>query len=266
MTHGEQGDNGNAAATRNKAGGAAMAAARINWSPVPDLHEGDDSWVVSAWRRLCREPTLLFTTAYVLVAFLGLWSSYWFYRGFGISILDFLQASDYLVAGLRDPAYILILAAGALFTLLIGWPETIRRRYPERVQLLRAQGWWWRILFPTSKLTRWEGVGIHPVTGVSLGVALFLLLGAACYMLAKADLLRESGRGVPVQVHLLGDAAPITGQARLLGTSSAFVYLWWPAQQRADVIPITSVRQLKAMPLKSKAKGAPAAASPAPMR
>lgn len=83
-----------------------------NWSPIPDVRGDDQSWVIDAWRRLCHEPALLFTTAYVLVAFLGLWSSYWFYRGFGISILDYLQASDYLVAGLRDPAYVAIFASG----------------------------------------------------------------------------------------------------------------------------------------------------------
>ncbi len=70
-----------------------------SWSPIPDIAQGGRSWVARLWRRICREPALLFSTAYVLVAFLGLWSSYWFHQGFGIAILDYLQASDHLVGG-----------------------------------------------------------------------------------------------------------------------------------------------------------------------
>ena len=61
---------------------------------------------------------LLFTTAYLLVSALGLWCSYWFYRGFGVSILDYLQASDFLVAGVRDPVYIGLLLLGTYLALL----------------------------------------------------------------------------------------------------------------------------------------------------
>ena len=86
----------------------------MNWSPIPDVGTGDESWVLNLWRRGCREPALMFSAAYVLVGFLGLWSSAWFYHGFGISIADYLQASDYLVAGLRDPGSVLIFAIGVL--------------------------------------------------------------------------------------------------------------------------------------------------------
>lgn len=237
-----------------------------NWSPLPDVREGDESWVATLWRRLCREPTLMFTTAYLLVAFLGLWSSYWFYRGFGISILDYLQASDYLVAGLRDPAYPLIFAIGVLLAMVVSWPEALRRRYPDYVDGLRHRHWWARALFPRSRILTWDGLGIHPISGVSVVVGLFMLIGSAVYMQTKGELLRERGRGEAIQVHLLGDAAPAPGEARLLGTSSAFVYLWWPAQQRAEAVPITSVRQLKAASLmKPKAKAAAVpVATPAP--
>lgn len=234
-----------------------------NWSPLPDLAEGEHSWVLNLWRRICHEPALLFSTAYVLVAFLGLWSSAWFYSGFGIAILDYLQASDYLVAGLRDPAYVLIFVIGVLLAVLVTWPDTLRRRYPEHVDGLRQRHWWARALFSRSKLMSWDGVGIHPITGVSLVVASFMLLGGAIYMQTKGELLRERGRSAPVRVHLIGDAAPLPGNAHLLGTSSAFVYLWWPAQQRAEAVPITAVRQLQAMPVKPESKPTPKAVAPA---
>lgn len=235
-----------------------------NWSPIPDVVAGERSWVLSLWRRICHEPTLMFSTAYLLVAFLGLWSSWWFYQGFGIAILDYLQASDFLVAGLRDPAYVLLFVCGVLLAVLVTWPDTLRRRHPHYIEALRGRHWWARMVFARSRLMSWDGVGIHPVTGVSLVVVSSMLLGSAIYMQGKGELLREGKRGAPVRVHLIGEAAPQAGQARLLGTSSAFVYLWWPAQRRAEAVPITSVRQLQAMPLKPRAavKAAPATGLP----
>lgn len=184
----------------------------------------------------------------ILVGFLGLWSSAWFYQGFGIAILDYMQASDYLVAGLRDPAYVLIFAIGVLLAVLVSWPEALRRRYPDYVAELRRRRWWARMVFPRARIMTWDGVGIHPITGVSMVVATFMLLGSAVYVQTKGELVREKGRGTPVRVHMVGDAASLPGDARLLGTSSAFVYLWWPARQRAEAVPITSVRQLQALP------------------
>ena len=64
----------------------------------------ENPWVVTVWRRLRREPSLMVTVAYLFVSFIGLWSNYWFYRGFGLPVLEYMQASDYLVAGLRDAA------------------------------------------------------------------------------------------------------------------------------------------------------------------
>ncbi len=254
MTHGEQDDN-------RDAQGSALPAEPINWSPIPDVGAGDESWVLNLWRRGCREPALMFSAAYVLVAFLGLWSSAWFYHGFGISIADYLQASDYLVAGLRDPAYALIFAIGVLLAALVSWPEALRRRYPEYVADLRRRRWWARMAFPQARIMTWDGIGIHPITGVSMVVASFMLLGSAVYVQTKGELVREKGRGTPVRVHMLGDAAPLPGEARLLGTSSAFVYLWWPAQQRAEAVPITSVRQVQGLRKSARNAKAP---QPAP--
>ncbi len=254
MTHAEHDD-------KQAAPGGAPPATPMNWSPIPDVGTGDESWVLNLWRRGCREPALMFSAAYVLVGFLGLWSSAWFYHGFGITIADYLQASDYLVAGLRDPGSVLIFAIGVLLAVLVSWPEALRRRYPDYVADLRRRRWWARMAFPQARIMTWDGIGIHPITGVSLVVASFMLMGSAVYMQTKGELVREKGRGTPVQVHIIGDAAPRPGQARLLGTSSAFVYLWWPAQRRAEAVPITSVRQVQAAP--KGARGAAAAAPPA---
>ena len=259
MTHEDQDSSGKEASAVQA---ATPERAVINWSPIPHVGEGDRSWVLDLWRRVCREPALMFSAAYVLVAFLGLWSSAWFYRGFGIAILDYLQASDYLVAGLRDPIYGLLLFGGVLLAVLVSWPDTLRRRHPEYVAELRHRRWWARAVFPHSRFMTWSGVGIHPITGISVVVAYFMLMGTATYMLGKGEMLREKGRGRPIRVQMLGDAAPLPGEARLLGTSNAFVYLWWPGQQRAEVVPVTSVRLLQTIPAKPKPSAVPKSGEP----
>ena len=59
---------------------------------------------------LTREPVLFVSLAYILVSFMGIWSSYWFYRTLGLPILDYLQGSDLFIAGLRRPDYVLLVA------------------------------------------------------------------------------------------------------------------------------------------------------------
>ncbi|MFC3813951.1 hypothetical protein [Lysobacter sp. GCM10012299] len=117
-------------------------------------------WVTLAWRRMLREPSLPFTAAYVLVSFLGLWANYWFYRGFGLPILEYMQASDYLVAGLRDPMYALLLLFSVLLALLVSWPETFRRDHPERLVELRRR-LWGRLVFMDMRGFHWKAWAWH---------------------------------------------------------------------------------------------------------
>lgn len=85
------------------------------------MRREDPAWVLRVWTRLRREPSMLVTVAYLAVSFLGLWASYWFYRGFGLPILDCMQPSDYLVAGLRDPVYALLMLGSIAAALLLSW-------------------------------------------------------------------------------------------------------------------------------------------------
>ncbi|AWH55520.1 hypothetical protein C1924_14440 [Stenotrophomonas sp. ESTM1D_MKCIP4_1] len=218
-----------------------------DWSMLPLTRGNDDSAVMQALRRMRREPALLFTVAYLLVSLLGLWCSFWFYRGFKLSILDYLQPSDFLVAGIRDPAYVLLLAAGVLVVLLVSWPETLRMRNAAKLEQLRARSWVWRVVLKRSFLTSWEGVGLRPLTAMTLAVALFMAIGAANYVQVRGQQIRATGSGEVIRLQLNGDPTPLPGTARLLGSSSAFLFVWWPQQRRAEAIPIASVRKLQAV-------------------
>lgn len=233
----------------------------FDWSLLPLSQGSEDSLVLRAVRRMQREPTLLFTTAYLLVSALGLWCSYWFYRGFNLSILDYLQPSDFLVAGVRDPVYIALLALGVVMVMVVTWPETLRLRNPETVARLSGRSRFWRMLLGRSVFNSWDVTRMRPLTAMTLAVALYLAATAANYVAKRGKDIRDHRAGEAVTVQLLGDAAALPGQARLLGSSSAFVFLWWPAQRRAEAVPIAAVRRLQAVPMPAAKRTArPAAA------
>lgn len=258
---------GNMEESSNQAGGPQhrpVEQTPTDWSLLPVTHGNEDSLVAVIWRLLREEPALIVTAGYVFLSALGLWSSYFFYLTFHLSILDYLQVSDFLVAGLRDPAYILILLLGILLAVLLGWPETLRRRNPAKVARLRERHWGWRMLFSESPWVNWEFSGLRPLTGMCMAVVCFMAIGAALYASSSAEKIRDGGAGTPVQVVLSGDTAVLPGNARLLGSSSAFVFLWWPEQRRAEAVPIASIRRLQSMAVPRKA-AAPTPAAPRPV-
>lgn len=122
------------------------------------------------------------------------------------------------------------------------------------------------ILFSESPWMNWEFSGFRPLTGMCMGVVCFMAIGAALYALSSAEKILEGRGGTSVQVVLGDDAAALPGTAKLLGSSSAFVFLWWPAQRRAEAVPIGSIRRLQSMVLPVKeapvAKKAPAPPTP----
>ncbi|KAF1690084.1 hypothetical protein [Pseudoxanthomonas koreensis] len=237
--------------------------------PLPERQDEGEPWVVRSWRLLLREPSLMVAVAYLFVSFIGLWASYWFYRMFGLPILEYMQASDYLVAGLRDPAYAALLGASVLLALAISWPELYRAREPQRVERLRRR-WWGRAMFPEHRWMRWRGIGMAPVSGMVFAVFLGMVWACTAYVVTKAVNIRDDGSGNRVEVTLAGESAPLPGEAQLLGTTSAFVLLWWPQQQRAEAVPVAAVKRLASLrppappprlvaPLPARAAAAPAA-------
>lgn len=201
------------------------------------------SLAVRAWQRMRQEPSLMFTVAYLFASCIGLWANYWFYRRFNLPILEYMHAGDYLVAGLRDPAYALVMLAAVAIVYVVAWPDSWRRTHPERVERLRTR-WWGRVLFPNHRLFRWSGVGLAPETGIVLAALWGTAWATVWYVEGKADYIRQ-GSGQPVVVTLAGEQTPRPGEARLLGTGGAFVFIWWLDERRAEAIPVESIGRLR---------------------
>jgi hypothetical protein len=211
--------------------------------PIPptDTLPPDASAVARLWRVFHREPMLLVTCSYLFVSIVGLWDSYWFYRRFDLPILEYMQAGDYFVAGLRRPVYLVLLVVTMLFSTLTLWPERWRQRNPERGDRLQAR-WWGRLLVP-KRSDWWAYFGLHPETMVTL-VALFTM-GAALFVHSndRATAIQR-GEVNGVAVELARSNVPLPGKWSTLGTSSAFVFLWNRDEERALVVPIEGVGSL----------------------
>ena len=208
---------------------------------IPPLPAADDSIVRRLWNVFRREPMLLVTSSYLFVSVIGLLDSYLFYRRFDLPILEYMQTGDFFVAGLRRPAYLLVLAWTLLVGFLALWPERIRQRDPERAARIERR-WWGRLLVP-RRSDWWAYMGLHPETMATLSGLLVMLLVLSMQSDLRADAIRQ-GAGNAVDVGMNG-AGALAGDWRLLGTSSAFVFLWSPDEKRSEIVPIESIATIR---------------------
>lgn len=202
----------------------------------------DESVVRRLWDVFRREPMLLVTSSYLFVSIIGLLDSYQFYSKFQLPILEYMQGGDYFVAGLRHPFYLVLL----LWTLLVGmlalWPERWRQRNPHRIADVERR-WWGRIFLP-RRSDWWVYFGLHPET-MAVVSGLVVMLGALwSYSTGRADAIL-AGAGNAVVVHVNDQRGTLAGEWRLLGTSTAFVFLWDTKDGRAAVVPLESIATMQ---------------------
>lgn len=224
-------------------------------TPVPEPFE--PSVVMRAIGVLKREPVLFVTLGYVLLSIVGMWANYWYYSGFGIPVLEYMQAGDFLVAGLRDPIYPLALIGAVLFAWVLSWPVRWRERNPGRAAALRCH-WWGRVILNDGRF-----FGMSRETALAFSMFWLAIWMLFALVIDKANAVRE-GAGHIVRVTLAGQSASMDGTARLLGTSNAFVFLYWPERRLAEAVPIEAIARLQSVSVaKHKPSPSPSTA-PAP--
>jgi hypothetical protein len=196
-------------------------------------------------RKLVHEPALLLSVAYLATSALGLWASYWFYRPFGIPIFDYMQPSDLLIAGLRDPAYLLLVALGSLAIWLKYRYDDFRFASPERLATLRSHWWGRALVVPRwrqhieQRETPWWRQLLRLLSLPYLALMLVYI-----YVQSQAQYV-ASGKGTPIELTYAGDATPQVGHPLLLGTTAAWVFVYWPDQHRAEAVAQQSLRSLR---------------------
>lgn len=205
-------------------------------------------WFPAALALLRREPALSITLGYLLLSLIGLWSSYCFYRVFRIPILEYMQPGDFLVAGVRQPMNLLWLLLMISISVPAYWPTYYRLRHPQRVERFRRH-WFGRLIFSryVDPFRRRRWYDLSPEATILLA----LLFGGGSLIMAhsgdRANALLEGG-GQPVRVTLSDGGSPLQGSARLLGTTSGYVYLYWPGNGRTEVLVQESVSRIEVLP------------------
>lgn len=195
--------------------------------------------------RLWRQPAQMLSFAYLATSAVGLWSSYWFYKPFGVNILQFMEVTDFLAAGLRDPVYLIIVLGAVVAGWLMSLPERWAVRNPGRVDRLMRR-WWWRwIIAPHWHERVRDKFALIPgeawlVVGI-VWMSMWILFG---YVSGHAkDIIKGGGRVVKFSA----DADVREGLCaapRLIGTTSLYVFLYCGDSRTVEVVPIESVGRL----------------------
>lgn len=197
-------------------------------------------------RTLAREhPALVLTLGYLFLTVVGLCYDFWYYRRFGIDILEFADVPDFLLAAMRQPMVLLLSGLSAAgFWYLYVLDHWFRRRFP-RIGRLYARGYMATRFYRASEKA-------------------FLIFGPIFYFAAiftpyfafqVADRVRAGGPGVPrapipagATWFALGKDGPTAPTPRmtpaeglLVGATSRYVFLYSKADRRTYVVPAEQV-------------------------
>jgi hypothetical protein len=192
--------------------------------------------------RALREPTMLLTATYLATSAIGLWASYCFYKPFGIAVLDYMQPADFLVAALHDPMYFLVVFAGAFLSWIGSRIDAFRETRPERVAVIRDNTWWGLIVFPRwrDKLSDRGFTAEYVFAAMLLGIAAWLIHG---YTHVQSQRVL-SGQGVRITLTYNGRDKPEPKQPILLGTNTAWVFVYWPDEHTSEALPQQAVARI----------------------
>jgi hypothetical protein len=185
--------------------------------------------------RALREPTMLLTATYIATSAIGLWASYCFYKPFGIAILDYMLPADFLVAALHDPMYFLVVIVGAFFSWLGSRIDVFRERKPHRVEVLREKTWWGTIVFPRwrDKLSDRGFTAEYVFAAFLLGFAAWLIHGYTGMQSQRV----LAGQGTRIVLTYNNHDKPEATQPILLGTTTAWVFVYWPDTHASEAVP-----------------------------
>ncbi len=205
-------------------------------------------------RTLRREPALVITMTYLLVAMAGIFYDYSFYRQFDIPVLSLSQISDFLGAGIQEPiAIVLVLSTFPLCWLFDRINIHGRRRRAaegERLKALPKPSWWQqrRLAFI---------VGMNERRGYMRFLYVVIIVAYAwtfvsSYARHRAEGVR-AGDALEVEVRM-NDGAPLetpSGGRKpwlYLGAISQYVFVYDRDRGRARILPTNAIAAIEPIP------------------
>jgi hypothetical protein len=195
--------------------------------------------IAPLWLR--ENPGLFLSGIYVAASIIGVLYHFLFFRRFGVNVLEFSEASDFLMVVVREPLTVglallgvpFYLVYGALTTPLSRWSRrhfaTLRSTPEKRRKFHERMRPWWPLM-------QGSFIGIYAI--------LFVML----YSTWRAKQIR-AGDFRKVAVEYKTDSPRPDGSLRveglgLLGTTARFVFLYDQTNRRTEVVPLDAISRL----------------------
>jgi hypothetical protein len=205
-------------------------------STAPDWEIWKPRLSVPRW--LQENPGLVFTALYLALSVVGLLYQFLFFRRFQLNVLEFSDATDFLMVVVREPLTVAMASLGLFFYWGYMW---LTLRVVERFYRLRPQ---WRNDPVKLAASREKARKMVP-SAQMMFMATYAVLFTMLYSIWQSKQARQ-GAFPRVTVQFKVDAAGPTApfEATLLGTTSRFVFLYRPETKRAEALPFDAIAQL----------------------
>ena len=207
---------------------------------------------------LRENPGLMLTVAYVGASLIGVVFNFLYFRRFGFNVLEFSEASDFLMVVVREPLTVALALFGIPVYLgymmgaaaLSVW---IKRKWP------RAAG------TPEKReKNRQKYQRMAPMLQF-MYIGVYALLFVMLYSKYQANRIKRAEQGQVIVEYRTDapSARPAPVKATLIGTTTRFVFLYFHEGKEAEVVPVDAIARLTWDARFGKEKKA-AAAAPAP--
>lgn len=211
-----------------------------------------DSALPHIRQTLHREPALVITFAYLLLATAGIFYNYRFYQKFDIPILSLSQISDFLVGGIQQPiAPLLVLTTFPLLWLMDRW--NLRTRHKEFASYAR--------LLAAGPHSRWQRLRLaffhwrRRQWPLQLSYVLIVVLYGWAFVGMYAKYRASAvklGDAAEVRIWLSGENAafaPVSSPSwTYLGATGSYVFVYDPAAERAVILPVENIARIEPLP------------------
>lgn len=195
--------------------------------------------IAPLWLR--ENPGLVLTCIYVAASIIGVLYHFLFFRRFGVNVLEFSEASDFLMVVVREPLTVALALLGVPFYLVYGALTTPLGRWSRRhFAALRS----------TPEKRRKMHERMRPWWPLMQGsfIGIYAILFVMSYSTWRAKQIR-AGDFRKVSVEYKTDSPRPDGTLRiegqgLLGTTSRFVFLYDQADRRTEVVPLDAIARL----------------------
>jgi hypothetical protein len=193
------------------------------------------------WRTLLAEEHLglMLTLSYLILTLVGLSYEFWFFKYFRITIVEYVETSDFLLAAIREPLVIVLAVLPLILVrLYLRLDRRLRARFPRFERYQR----------------RWEEKPYYTAPVRQLMWTFLAVIYAFLFIQIYAEHVTDrikAGQGREVRVELASGAPPAS-RTLLLGTTAKFVFLYLPAEKQTQIIPIENVSRLVVSSEKSR--------------